>query len=129
MNGYNYGMSIEYDIPILEILNIWYSRKKRKYGMSCYDRERTEMQIWMTRRQFSSFQEQCGIHARAGIYAHFSGDRFLFTVFGKEIPFCDYRMALHFDLNRKMHLLPVPSALNVPKHVEIDDELRDQYQN
>ena len=120
---------MEYDIPIVEILEIWYSQKNRKYGVCCTSEEGTESLIWMTRRQFSSFLQQCRMQKREGIYAHYNGVRFLFTVFGAPVRNSDYRLALHFNFARNMLERPVPEKLIIPEKVEIDDALRDQYQN
>ena len=122
-----FGTNIEYDIPIREVVNITRSRGNGKFCVTCMDPDRNEVKIWMTFPQFSAFRLQCAFPCNAGIYAHYNMAGFLFTVFGDTIPMADYRMAGCFDLAKGKCVFPVPSPLPVPKHVEIDDDLRDKY--
>ena len=122
-----FGTNIEYDIPIREVINITRNRENGKFCVTCLDADRNELKIWMTFPQFSSFRMQCSFHCNAGIYAHCNLAGFLFTIFGESIPLSDYRMTGCFDLKKGICVFPVPSPLQLPEHVEIDDDLLDKY--
>lgn len=122
-------MNCFYDLALLEVLDLWYSRKSGKYGVRCFLREEDEYVLWMTARQFLSFRRQSLLGSRDGIYARYCGLCLQHTFFGPPLPGSDYRLVSCFDLNCNVLVRPIPPKLPIPTTIEVPDELRDHYQN
>ncbi len=131
MKHYEERIDLLYELPIVELLDLWFNRRNGKYAVRCTTGGAGEETVlWMTFRQFSSFLRQCTLHNRNdGLYARYLGLNFIYTVFGEPIRGSDYRLARCFDPVTKMLHRPVPIPLEVPAHVPIDETLLDLAQD